>query len=77
MVWKLILNGIILRTRPAHKARDYLKIWNVEKNKSPLKTITRAQAEKLAAAISPITTMSWSTGRCATAIRRSGPASMR
>ncbi|KWV54037.1 ferrochelatase [Bradyrhizobium macuxiense] len=49
--WKLILNGIILRVRPRSKARDYLKIWNVEKNESPLKTITRSQAEKLAAAI--------------------------
>lgn len=52
LLWKLILNGIILRTRPARKARDYLKIWNTEKDKSPLKTITRAQSEKLAAAIS-------------------------
>src|SRR5450631_2666077 len=50
--WKLLLNGIILRIRPGRKARDYRKIWNTEKNESPLKTITRAQAEKLAAAIS-------------------------
>ena len=49
--WKLILNGIILRIRPPRKARDYRKIWNVEKNESPLKTITRAQSEKLAEAI--------------------------
>ena len=52
LVWKLVLNGIILRTRPARKARDYQKIWNTEKNESPLKTITRAQSDKLAAAIS-------------------------
>jgi protoporphyrin/coproporphyrin ferrochelatase len=52
ILWKLILNGIILRTRPARKARDYQKIWNFEKNESPLKTILRAQAEKLAADIS-------------------------
>src|ERR1700744_6767004 len=51
VLWKLALNGVILPTRPARKARDYLKIWNTEKNESPLKTITRAQAEKLAAAI--------------------------
>jgi protoporphyrin/coproporphyrin ferrochelatase len=49
--WKLILNGIILRFRPARKARDYAKIWNTEKNESPLKTITRSQADKLAEAI--------------------------
>ena len=52
LVWKLVLNGIILRTRPARKARDYQKIWNTEKNESPLKTITRAQSDKLGAAIS-------------------------
>ena len=51
LVWKLALNGIILRTRPRRKARDYRKIWNLEKNELPLKTITRAQAEKLAADI--------------------------
>ena len=49
--WKLVLNGIILRIRPARKARDYLKIWNTERNESPLKTITRAQSDKLAAAL--------------------------
>jgi protoporphyrin/coproporphyrin ferrochelatase len=52
LFWKLALNGIILRTRPRRKARDYRKIWNIEKNESPLKTITRAQAEKMAAGIS-------------------------
>jgi ferrochelatase len=51
LLWKLALNGIILNTRPRRKARDYQKIWNTEKNESPLKTITRAQAEKLAEAI--------------------------
>jgi ferrochelatase len=51
LLWKLVLNGIILRVRPGRKARDYLKIWNTENNESPLKTITRAQSEKLAAAI--------------------------
>ena len=51
LLWKLILNGIILRVRPARKARDYLKIWNTEKDESPLKTITRSQADKLAGAI--------------------------
>src|SRR3954453_17155248 len=51
LLWKLILNGIILRIRPGRKARDYQKIWNTERNESPLKTITRAQAEKLAEAI--------------------------
>jgi ferrochelatase len=51
LFWKLALNGIILNTRPRRKARDYQKIWNTDKNESPLKTITRAQAEKLGEAI--------------------------
>ncbi|HEV7634393.1 MAG TPA: ferrochelatase [Bradyrhizobium sp.] len=51
LIWKAVLNGVILRIRPGRKARDYRKIWNTERNESPLKTITRAQAEKLAAAI--------------------------
>ncbi len=51
LFWKLVLNGIILRVRPAKKAKDYLKIWNNERNELPLKTITRAQSDKLAAAI--------------------------
>ena len=53
-LWKLVLNGIILPVRPRRKARDYRKIWNQEKNESPLKTITRAQAEKLATRLEPL-----------------------
>src|ERR1700759_4863019 len=49
--WKLVLNGIILLVRPRRKARDYRKIWNTEKNEPPLKTITRAQSDKLARSI--------------------------
>lgn len=47
--WWLILNLIILTVRPGRKGRDYDKIWNKERNESFLKTITRAQSEKLAA----------------------------
>ena len=49
LLWKLIFNLGILTLRPKMKGRDYDKIWNREKNESPLKTITRAQGEKLAA----------------------------
>src|SRR3954465_11576637 len=52
LLWKLVLNGIILRVRPRRKARDYQKIWNTDRNESPLKTITRSQSDKLSAAIS-------------------------
>src|SRR5215475_13421994 len=30
LVWKIVLNGIILRFRPRSRARDYKKIWNTE-----------------------------------------------
>src|SRR5262249_59926029 len=53
-LWQLVLNGIILPIRPRRKARDYAKIWNHEKNESPLKTITRSQAGKLAPALEPL-----------------------
>src|ERR1700741_1350353 len=46
--WWLILNLIILAVRPGRKGRDYETIWNRERNESPLKTVTRSQAEKLA-----------------------------
>jgi ferrochelatase len=49
--WWLVLNLIILSVRPRRRGRDYERIWNREQNESPLKTITRAQAEKLGAAL--------------------------
>jgi ferrochelatase len=51
LVWKFVLNVIILPRRPRRKGLDYEKIWNREKNESPLKTITRSQADKLSAAL--------------------------
>jgi ferrochelatase len=45
--WWLVLNLIILTVRPGRKGRDYDKIWNKEREESPLKTITRCQSDKL------------------------------
>ena len=45
--WWLVLNLVILTVRPGRKGRDYDKIWNRERNESPLKTITRSQSDKL------------------------------
>jgi len=53
-LWWPILNLIILTRRPTVKGRDYASIWNKEKDEGPLKTITRAQAEKLGAAMGVI-----------------------
>jgi ferrochelatase len=52
--WWLILNLIILTVRPGRKGRDYEKIWNRERDESPLRTITRSQGEKLAAMLAPV-----------------------
>src|SRR5688500_5277986 len=49
--WWLVLNLIILSVRPRRKGRDYDKIRNRERDESPLKTVTRAQAEKLSTAL--------------------------
>jgi ferrochelatase len=49
LIWWPVLNLIILTTRPGRRGRNYEKIWNKERDEGPLKTITRSQAEKLAA----------------------------
>jgi protoporphyrin/coproporphyrin ferrochelatase len=54
LVWKMILNGVILNIRSRRKAHDYSSIWNREKNESPFKTITRSQAEKLSGILEPL-----------------------
>lgn len=47
-LWWVILNGIVLTTRPKKSGHAYEQIWNNELNESPLKTTTRSQAEQLA-----------------------------
>jgi ferrochelatase len=54
LTWKLVFNLIILTRRPASKGRDYDAIWNRELDESPLKTITRSQAQKLAASLATV-----------------------
>ncbi len=51
LTWKFVLNAIILPLRPRSRGLDYARIWNREKNESPLKTITRSQAAQLAAVL--------------------------
>lgn len=52
IIWELILNLVVLAIRPKKSAHAYAKIWNRERNESPLRTITRAQGEKLAGLLS-------------------------
>ncbi|WP_095445383.1 ferrochelatase [Ochrobactrum quorumnocens] len=51
LFWYPILYGIVLNTRPKRSGALYDRIWNREKNESPLRTYTRAQGEKLAVAL--------------------------
>ncbi|MEM7300565.1 MAG: ferrochelatase [Pseudomonadota bacterium] len=52
IIWWPVLNGIILNTRPKKSGALYDKIWNREKNESPLRTFTRSQGEQLAERLS-------------------------
>lgn len=49
--WQPILQGIVLSIRPSRSGANYRKIWNQELDESPLMTITRAQSDKLGAAL--------------------------
>ena len=49
LIWWPVLNFVILTFRPLRSARNYKTIWNEELKELPLKTITRAQTQKLAA----------------------------
>ena len=50
-LWWLILNGVVLVKRPFASGAKYRSIWNEELDESPLRTITRRQAEKVAASL--------------------------
>jgi ferrochelatase len=52
-LWWLFLNFIVLTVRPSKSGDKYRAVWNEVLNESPLRTITRAQSEKVAAALAP------------------------
>ena len=53
ILWKLVLHGVILRTRPPKTAEAYRAIWMAETDESPLRFHTRATAEALQARLDP------------------------
>jgi ferrochelatase len=69
LVWKPILHGVILRTRPAKSAHAYRQVWTEQG--SPLAAITRAQAEGVQGAFGPDVVVDYAMryGRPATADR--------
>ncbi|RWN98974.1 ferrochelatase [Mesorhizobium sp.] len=50
-IWYPILYGLVLTTRPKKSGANYARIWNRQRNESPLRTYTRAQSEKLTEAL--------------------------
>jgi protoporphyrin/coproporphyrin ferrochelatase len=53
VLWWFILNCIVLLKRPQASGAKYDTIWNKDLNESPLRTITRNQAEKVARILNP------------------------
>ncbi len=47
LLWWFVLNVIVLTFRPRKSGALYDKIWDQEKNDSPLRIFTRSQAQKL------------------------------
>lgn len=53
-IWYPILFGIVLNTRPKKSGAAYDRIWNRERNESPLRTFTRSQSDQLSARLSDL-----------------------
>src|SRR5215218_263504 len=49
LIWQPPLQGAILSFRPQKSGANYARIWDKEAGDSPLRVITRRQAEKLQA----------------------------
>lgn len=47
LIWQPILQGAILSFRPQKSGANYARIWDKTENDSPLRVITKRQAEKL------------------------------
>jgi ferrochelatase len=54
ILWKTFLNAVVLPVRSRRRAHDYEKIWNRDTDESPIKAITRSQAEKLGGILEPL-----------------------
>ena len=48
-LWQPLLQGVILARRPFVSGHAYAKIWNKERDESPIRTYTRSQCEKISA----------------------------
>lgn len=53
-LWLPLLNLVILQRRPQKSGQAYKSIWDNARDESPLRTITRAQADKLTVQLSDL-----------------------
>ena len=53
LIWRPILESVVLSLRPRKSGAAYRRIWNQDRDESPLRTFTRAQADKLATRFAP------------------------
>ena len=54
LLWQPLLQLVILSKRPFSSGEAYRSIWNDERDESPLRTVTRSQAEKVAARLAGV-----------------------
>lgn len=59
ILWQPILKLFVLTLRPAKSAANYARIWDRESGESPLKRITRAQADALGGAFGEHVIVDW------------------
>ena len=59
LIWQPILRGVILPFRPRKTAEGYKRIWDRERNQSPLRVITEAQAAGLQRLFGDQVQVSW------------------
>jgi ferrochelatase len=59
LLWLPVLYGPILTFRPLRSAKAYAKIWDYDRDESPLRTFSRSQGEKLQAALGDAAHVEW------------------
>ena len=59
LIWWPLLNLVILSRRPQRSGKAYEGVWNHELDESPLKTITRSQADKLGERLGTVVEVDW------------------
>ncbi len=70
LLWKPLLNLVILTTRPSRSGKAYDAIWNRERDELPLRTITREQSDEARRGARPGAARAGPRGRLGDALRQ-------